>query len=229
MILDIKKHGMVPYVAPFVFYLLLSQIAASFDRYYVELYIASALIVTGVAVYLLRGRDLLRGHKKIGPGVMVGVVGIVIWILLSRSNLDEMVISALPAWLQPEPRLGFNPFTEISNPATIGLFLFVRTASLTILVPVVEELFWRGFLLRWVISESWETQKNGIFTLRSFFWVVLLFTLAHPEWFAAAIYCALLNLLLYWKKDLWLCFIAHGTSNFLLVVYILMTGSWELW
>ena len=229
MILDMKKNGMIPYVVPFVLYLVLSQVAASFDRYYVELYIFFALIVSGVAIYLLRGHEIFHAHKNVGSGVLVGVVGIIIWILLSRSNIDEIVITLLPAWLQPEPRLGFNPFTEISNPIAIGIFIFVRTVSLTILVPVVEELFWRGFLLRWVISESWESQKIGVFTVRSFFWVVLLFTLAHPEWFAAAVYCALLNLLLYWKKDLWLCVIAHGTSNFLLVVYILMTDSWGLW
>jgi CAAX prenyl protease-like protein len=96
-------------------------------------------------------------------------------------------------------------------------------------VPVVEELFWRGFLLRWVISANWEGHPVGIFTMRSFLWVVLLFTLAHPEWLAAAVYCALMNILLYWKKDLWLCIVAHSTSNLLLVFYILMTGSWELW
>ena len=65
--------------------------------------------------------------------------------------------------------------------------------------------------------------------LRSFLWIVMLFTLAHPEWFAASIYCILLNILLYWKKDLWLCIVAHGTSNLVLGIYVLLTGSWVLW
>lgn len=59
--------------------------------------------------------------------------------------------------------------------------------------------------------------------------VTLLFALAHPEWLAAAVYCTLLNGLLYWKGDLWNCVVAHGVSNLVLAIYILFTGSWELW
>jgi membrane protease YdiL (CAAX protease family) len=59
--------------------------------------------------------------------------------------------------------------------------------------------------------------------------VTLLFTAAHPEWLAAAVYCAILNGLIYWKRDLWSCVVAHATSNLLLAVYILTTATWELW
>jgi hypothetical protein len=59
--------------------------------------------------------------------------------------------------------------------------------------------------------------------------VTLMFTLAHPEWMAAAVYCVLLNLLLSWTRDLWNCVVAHGVSNLVLGVYVLWTDSWELW
>lgn len=229
MVSGSRKYGMIPYVAPFVLYLLFSQIAVYYDALYPGLYIVSVIVVGGAAVYLLSGRNLLQPHRNILSGIAFGIAGIVAWILLSRSNLDEAVISVLPAWLQPGPRLEFNPFEALSSPFFKWFFILVRSVGLVLLVPIVEELFWRGFLLRWVISANWEEQPIGAYTFRSFLWVVLLFTTAHPEWFAAAAYCILLNILLYWKKDLWLCIVAHSTSNFILVIYILLTGSWVLW
>lgn len=223
------KWGMVPYIVPFVLYLLFSQVAASYSEFYPWLYIATVIMVSGATIYLLSGRHLFRPHRNVAPGIIVGLVGIFIWILLSNSHLDEAVISLLPAWLQPDPRLGFNPFVEIDGSFFRWLFLLARLLGLALLVPVVEEIFWRGFLLRWVISADWEEQPIGVFTLRSFLWIVMLFTLAHPEWFAAAIYCIMLNILLYWKKDLWLCIVAHATSNLALGIYVLLTGSWALW
>ena len=221
--------GMVPYIVPFILYLLFSQVAAHFSALYPWLYIATVIMVSGATVYLLSGRSLFRPHKNVIPGIIVGFSGIIVWILLSNSHFDEVVISFLPAWLQPDPRLGFNPFEEIGDPFFRWLFILFRFLGLALLVPVVEELFWRGFVLRWVISADWEEQPIGVFTLRSFLWTVVLFTLAHSELSAAAAYCVLLNLLLYWKKDLWLCIVAHSTSNLVLAVYILLTSSWELW
>lgn len=223
------KCGKIPYVVPFVLYLLFSQIAVYYSDLYPWLYIATVIMVSGAAIYLLSGRNVIQAHGKMLPGIAFGTVGIFIWILLSASNADEAVRSFLPVWLQPDQRLGFNPFEAISSPFLAWLFIFVRLMGLGLLVPVVEELFWRGFLMRWVISANWEEQPIGVFTLRSFLWIVLLFTLAHPEWFAAAAYCILINILLYWKKDLWLCIVAHSISNFVLAIYVLLTASWALW
>jgi CAAX prenyl protease-like protein len=92
-----------------------------------------------------------------------------------------------------------------------------------------EELFWRGWLMRWIISKDWAGLEIGTFTTGSFLWVTLLFTMAHPEWLAAAVWCVLINLLLYWKKDLWNCIVAHGVSNLCLAAYIMLYDAWYLW
>jgi CAAX prenyl protease-like protein len=105
----------------------------------------------------------------------------------------------------------------------------MRLIGLVILVPIAEELFWRGFLLRWVISSAWRDVPLGAFSFRSFFIVTVLFATTHPEWLAAAVYCALLNGVLYWKKDLWSCVVAHAASNSMLAVYVMATESWWLW
>jgi CAAX prenyl protease-like protein len=160
---------------------------------------------------------------------MFGLIGAVIWIALSLPRLEETLTADFPSWLRPQPRVGFDPFSELSRPAMAYGFVAMRLIGLVVLVPIAEELFWRGFLLRWVISPTWHKVQLGAFTFRSFFIVTVLFVAVHPEWLAAAVYCTLMNILLYWKKDLWSCVVAHGVSNLMLAIYVMATNSWWLW
>ncbi len=219
----------LPFILPFALYLVLSQLVAQFPSYYPIFYVICAILVGVATIFLLCGRGIVKMHRNIAPGLVVGFVGIVLWILICRLHLEQSIIQLLPAWLQPGERVSFNPFLSINSTLGQWGFVAIRMLGLAVLVPVVEEIFWRGFLLRWVISPDWQDVEIGFFSLRSFVWVTFLFTLAHPEWIAAAVYCILLNLLLYWKRDLWNCIVAHGTSNLLLGIYVIYTGSWGLW
>jgi CAAX prenyl protease-like protein len=246
---------MAPYVIPFILYLGLTQIPAAYPEQYAWLYAAVVVVVGIVTVVLLYGpfaqigkwqshfdgtaRELLRPHVRVLPGVIVGLGGIALWIGIFHLGWDQSIRNLLPSWLQPDSRPGFNPFTSIPNTAACWGFIFIRFVGLSLLVPIVEELFWRGFLARWLLppeidrnldlAQDWRKQDLGRFTPFSFAAVTVMFTLAHPEWLAAAIYCTLLNLLLSWTRDLWNCVVAHGVSNLSLGIYILATESWQLW
>jgi CAAX prenyl protease-like protein len=220
---------MLPYIVPFLLYLVLTQFPPLYPESFAWLYTAVVVLVGLVTIGLLAGRRLLQPHVQVLSGVAVGLLGFVLWIGLSHLNLEHRVAAVLPGWLQPKERAAFNPYESLVNPTSRWGFLAVRFAGLVLLVPVAEELFWRGFLLRWLISSNWQQQEIGQFTWFSFTGVTLLCALAHPEWFAAAVYCSLLNGLLYWKRDLWNCVVAHAVSNLVLAIYILATGHWELW
>lgn len=217
------------YLLPFCLYLLGTNLLSSSPDHYPLGY---SLVVVGVSFatwLLLRGRNILKPHARIGPGVLVGVLGIGVWIGLCELGLERDLAASLPNWLHPAPRVGFNPNEQISDPVWRSGFVAVRLWGLVVLVPLIEELFWRGFLARWLIEPNWQHVPLGVFSVGSFLIVVALFTLAHPEWLAAACYCAMLNGLLMWKRDLWNCVVAHAVSNLLLSIYILSTASWELW
>ena len=220
---------MLAYVLPFALYLALTQIPSAFPRHYAWLYSAVVLAVGCVTVSLLRGRRLIRPHRRVILGLIVGLVGIAVWIGLSGLGFEQAVGAHLPTWLRPKPRAAFNPFESLGHPLALWGFIAVRLSGLVLLVPIVEELFWRGFLLRWLISPDWQQQELGQFTPGSFVGVTVLFALAHPEWLAAVVYCSLLNGLLYWKRDLWNCVVAHAVSNLVLGIYVLWAGAWELW
>lgn len=217
------------YVAPFVVYLLGTAVASEVPDFYPAAYAAVVLAVGVTAWLLLRKRQAVVVHWQVADAVVIGVLGILIWIGLSELALEQRLAGYLPSWLQPQARTGYDPFAELASAWAVWGFIAIRMLGLAILVPLAEELFWRGFLLRWLISPEWEEVPVGKYTAQSCLVVILLFTVAHPEWFAAALYCLLMNGFLYWKKDLWKCMVAHGVSNFVLGAYVLATGTWELW
>lgn len=217
------------HVIPFVLYLLGTSFLARFgDEWYPLLYGGLVLGLLAYLAWLLVGQSILRPHWRVLPAVVVGLVGIGLWIGLANLHVEEQLAQWLPTWLRPETRVAYNPLDQLSG-VQQWVFIVVRLLGIAVVVPIVEELFWRGFLLRWLVDPEWERVPLGEFTLSSCLTVTLMFTLAHPEWLAAAVYCLLLNALLYWKKDLWLCVVAHAISNFTLAMYVLATGAWWLW
>lgn len=211
--------------SPFFLYLIGTSLVGMLDRSYYPLGYAAVALAVAIACWaLFRGRKLIVPHARIGIGVLFGLIGIAIWIGLSELRLEEY----LPVWLRGEKRAGFNPFGELSY-GVACCFLAVRIFGIALLVPIAEEVFWRGFVLRWAIGEKWQELPIGTFQWQAFAVGTLGFTLVHPEWLAAAVYAILLNTLICWKKDLWLCIVAHAVSNFALVVYVLLTESWWLW
>ncbi|HBE71877.1 MAG TPA: CAAX prenyl protease-related protein [Planctomycetaceae bacterium] len=232
------------YVAPFFAYLIGTSVAAKFEG--VSYSVAYGVLMVGITGLFLClaatarpkaktagddrhssvGLSEIAPHWRVAEGFLVGVIGIALWIWLSDLQLERRF---LPEMLQPAERVSFNPLSEFDSSWGKWAFVAVRLFGLAIVVPVAEELFWRGFLLRWIIDPNWEQVPLGSFTWRSCLAVTALFTLAHPEWLAAAVYCLLINGLLYWRRDLWQCVVAHGVSNLLLGLYVLKYEVWYLW
>lgn len=218
------------YIVPFVLYLLGTSFIGRFDDAWYPIAYGTVVTLVGIATcLLLRGKRILQPHVHVGWGVVFGMAGIALWIGLCHLHLERYVTEFLPSFLQPGERESYNPFDALGRGWQAWGFVFVRIVGIAVLVPVAEELFWRGFLLRWLIDPDWEKIRIGEYTRQSCAIVTLMFTLAHPEWLAAASYCLMVNGLLYWKKDLWLCIVAHATSNLLLAIYIMVYGVWWLW
>ncbi len=178
------------YLLPFVLYLLGTNVVSLWPEFYAAGYAIVALVVSLATWWLLRGRGIVTPHRRIGAAVLVGIVGIALWIGLSELRLEARIASYFPEWLRPGPRPGYDPNERLTAAWAIWGFVLARLWGLVVLVPIAEELFWRGFLNRWIQSPHWEEVPVGRFTVGSFVTVTLLFALAHPEWLAAACYCA---------------------------------------
>ena len=100
-----------------------------------------------------------------------------------------------------------------------------------IVVPLVEETFWRGFVLRYLINERFTAVAVGAFSWLSFVVVTFGFGFAHsrPDWIAALVTSALYNLVAYRTKSLSSCVVAHALTNLLLGGWIMATRQWGFW
>ena len=147
-------------------------------------------------------------------------------------------VLALAIWLAPRelfgapPRLeGFDPTHFPPNsPAYWGTLSF-RFLRMVVVVPFLEEIFWRGFLLRYLIREDFESVPFGSFTWFSFLAVTVGFTLEHqPVDFAAAFVTGMLfNWVAIRTRSLSSCILAHAITNLLLGIYIMATRQWGFW
>jgi CAAX prenyl protease-like protein len=109
-------------------------------------------------------------------------------------------------------------------------FIAVRVVESGVLVPIVEELFWRGWLMRWLIRSDFLSVPPGTYTAFSFWSVVVLFAAEHgPYWdvglLAGVAYCwCMLR-----TRSLADCIVAHSVTNAALAVYVLVSGQWQYW
>jgi len=188
---------------------------------YPVLYIFKAAVVT-VALVMSRKvwKDIGFSWSMLAIGVLVGALCYIEWIYVDRHTHHFSFLGT---------RTAYNPFHEISNSAFRDVFLLIRFYGLVVMVPVMEELFWRSFLLRWITEPDFARLKVGEFSLTAFAAVTGLFALSHPEWLAAAIFAAAMALLLKRTGSLFACIIAHSTTNLLLGIYVIHTGHWQLW
>jgi CAAX prenyl protease-like protein len=141
-------------------------------------------------------------------------------------------------WIAPQqflhfpPRIaGFNPVVLANQPALYWLTMALRFLRLVIVVPLVEEIFWRGFLLRYLIAERFTALPFGAFSWLSFTVVSLAFCFSHsrPDWPAALITGALYNSVAYRTRSLTSCIAAHALTNVALGLWIVATKEWGFW
>ena len=124
---------------------------------------------------------------------------------------------------------GFNPFSiqEVHYYNTVEIIL--KLIISVVLAPVVEEVFTRFFLIRWLVEKNWKKVKLGKYTHLSFIVTVLFFGFSHNRWLPGLITGVILNLLLYKRKNIGSCVLAHGVANLALGIYVIYTGSWHFW
>ncbi len=156
-----------------------------------------------------------------------------------------IAVLVLAIWISPQelfgaPRRtdGFDPTLFAHHQALyLGTVAF-RFIRLVIVVPLLEEIFWRGFLLRDSIHPRFIEVPIGTFSWKSFAIVVVAFGLAHwgkdkwppgPDFVPALLTSALYNLIAYRTKSLSACVAAHAITNLLLGIYIMQTRQWGFW
>ncbi len=173
----------------------------------------------GAAVIYFWHEYALRRPARVAFGLTIAIVVFVLWI-------------APQAFLGFAARVtGFNPDLFAAQAPLYWTTVIVRFLRLALVVPLIEEIFWRGFMLRFLIDEDFDRVPFGTFSWSSFVVVALVFGLSHsrPDWPAALVTGVLYNLVAYRTKSLSTCVLTHALTNLLLGLWIMKTGQWGFW
>ena len=219
----------IPYVAPMVAFLILTTAegyvsgteGAPDPTWYPIAYAVKVAVVAALAwSYRATWRDLRPrpGLGGLALSIALGVVVAGLWV-----GLDGYY----PRFGALGGRSAFDPHV-LPIAGRVG-FLAVRLFGLVILVPLVEELFWRSFLVRWVIDPDFGRVPVGKVTPVAAAITSGLFALAHPEWLPALLTGLAWAWLLHQTRSVSACLVSHATANLGLGVYVLSTGAWEFW
>jgi hypothetical protein len=212
-----KQRPALPYVLPFAVYF---AFLAGEWLWQEGVYFIYPVKTVAVAVALLGcGRfygDWVKPQWSL-LAVVVGIVVLVLWV----SPLSEVTMGGQPK--------GFNPF-RFDNDALAYFLIFFRMFGASVVVPIMEEIFWRGFLIRWMINpDDFENVPIGQYTLTSFAITTALFGVEHHQWLVGVIAGAIYNGLLYRTKAVFPCILAHAVTNLGLGIYVLGTQKWYFW
>jgi uncharacterized protein len=123
---------------------------------------------------------------------------------------------------------GYDPTSIQQGSARIAV-IASRLFGASIVVPIMEELFWRSFIVRYIIKPEFEKVQIGIFTITSFVISAILFGMEHNLWLAGIMAGVVYNFVLYKTKSITQCILAHAVTNGSLGVYVLSTQSWYFW
>ena len=222
MIKDLKcwnaAHPAVRYSAPFIVFLLMTQLqsAASgadlFWLYGLKIGITSIVIIFCFSDYTSE----LQG-KADPAAVICGIAALAIWIAFGAAISPDFTVSFDPLLL--------NPGIERS------LGVAVRIIGAALIVPFVEEVFWRGFLMRYLIADKFQSVTVGAYTAKSFFLTLLCFMLVHRpfEWPGAIAVGLIYGGYVVKTGNLRGVIVAHGVTNLGLAIFVLMTGQYWWW
>jgi CAAX prenyl protease-like protein len=227
------KHPAFSRVAPFVAFMafigieqglraVLQDKAVAFDLTALNwLYLPKAAIVGWLLWQFRRSYPEINSKDFLDVrctalSIFAGLAVFILWI-----NMDWTLGS------QNAPA-GFNPESFSSEPAR-WLMIVVRVAGAVIIVPIMEELFWRSFLLRYLIDNDFTKVPIGRLSVFSFLAVAILFGLEHHYFFAGIMAGVVFNYIYYATKSIAQCILSHAVANLCLAAYVLVSGKWNFW
>lgn len=178
-----------------------------------------AVLVALVWLWRYYSELALPVAKKTMDWVIAAIIGVVVFVLWI--NLDQ-------GWVTlGSDSPGFNP---VSDDGEINwLLVAFRLVGATLIVPVMEELFWRSFILRWIDNINFLQVSPAKTSIKAFIITAVLFGISHNLWLAGILAGIAYGWLYMRNNNLWIPIFSHAITNALLGVWIIITGSWQLW
>lgn len=151
----------------------------------------------------------------------------------AASLLAGLAVFAL--WIMPYPAwatlggegAGFSPLR--ADGSIDPLLAAVRVSGAALVVPLMEELFWRSCIMRWLEETDFMAVDPSRIGLRSLAITAVLFAVEHDLWLAGLLAGLVYGWLYMVGRNLWVPVLAHAVTNAALGVWVLYAGAWRYW
>ena len=221
----------IAYIAPMAAFVGITWLGTQWKDYYPHTYVAKTIFAAALLILFWQAYTKIRWHAW-HWGVIVGVLGTVQWIGMEKLLMSQSWLS----WTRMTSDIhaeAFRPYEYFGSAAAMWAFIAVRWAGASLVVPVMEELFWRDYAWRTIASPNdFKLQQVGEYDRGGFWFVPLIFATVHVQWLTAIVWALLVAVLLLKTRSLGACIIAHGVTNFLLGAYVLFAHyklGWDEW
>jgi uncharacterized protein len=219
-----KANPSLPYVLPFVVFL---AFLAAHD------YLTTLgpleypfRVIVLAAVLWACSRHVIDFRLRAPAGtVAIGIAVFVIWIAP-----DLLFPGYRNHWLFQNSLAGQVKSSLPENMRSNLMVLIARAIRAAIIVPVVEELFWRAWLMRWLINADFRKVPLGAYTASSMVITAIFFASEHgPYWDVGLAAGFIYNWWMVRTKSLGDCILAHAITNGILCAYVVFFGEWRYW
>jgi len=218
----LARSPLISRVVPFVLFLLLTFGQGQFGP-------ASAfwfyLAKTVVGLWLLVEMWPLVPEMRWAmswEAVAVGLGVLVLWIGMDyyypKFGFSKTAVA------NANPNLVFGPGTPLAL-----FFLGVHLFGMTVVVPPLEEVFYRSFLYRYIARVNFLEVPLNQFLPLPFFATAVMFGFEHSQWLAGILCGLAYQWLVLRKNRLGDAITAHAITNLLLGTWVIWRGDWKFW
>ncbi|HLX70625.1 MAG TPA: CAAX prenyl protease-related protein [Verrucomicrobiae bacterium] len=156
--------------------------------------------------------------------IAVGIAMCVMWIALNPYVPQNHV------FFTPTPGDEWNPFARFGEGSGLAwFFAAVRILGSSLVVPPLEEVFWRSFLYRYSIRTDFQSVPLNRFHPTAFIVISLLFGLEHYQFVQGFLFGMAMQWLVIKKNRLGDAIVAHAITNFLLGLWVVGRHDWQFW
>ncbi len=220
----LQGRSTLRYVAPFALFMLLLGVLPSLSistPFGVFLW----LVILAPVCFICWPPGISVAPRRSTASIAIGVLVFVIWI-----GPDLLIPGYRNLPLFSNSLLG-HVHSSLGESALRNPWILTgRSARAIFIVPIVEELFWRGWLMRWIINNDFEQVPLGAYAPSAFWITALLFASEHGSyWDVGLVTGVIYNLWMVRTKSLPDCMLTHGVTNGLLSAYVIAAGQWQYW
>ncbi len=218
------EYPSAKYVAPFVAFMFLLAVGPRLGLAPGIEAPARVLILLSVC-WICWPRDISLRPAEPLASIAVGTLVFVLWIapdLLVAGYRDSVLFS--------NALIG-HTHSSLQTPALHSPWVLTwRTVRAVLIVPVVEELFWRGWLMRKLVKSDFQTVPLGTYSPFAFWSTAILFAAEHgPYWDVGLLTGIIYNVWMIRSKSIASCILMHAVSNAILSGYVIATAQWQYW